>query len=308
MMNPQYMPPMPPAYPTTPPMQYMPPQQIQQPPVMQQQVPPVPVPPPAIDQVAENKPIVPPAKEEKPAPQVKQETKPQEEKPVENLPPVEDTKSKSTTAVDPAVQPLSQALETITFESGKKPSQEEQSVAIQTIAQYAKTAQAANEMVKMDPNSPEAKEAKKKTDTLIKPMLIDEKMFKGLANISVSDTSKLSEAEKQKADENKIISMWTLAMLQRLFKDEMNEELKKENIPPMSVNEVPGVSQIVVNVKSDPNPDVREAGIVALMEVADSDNPRDAETMKMILQTAIDQDNAKNVKNTAKNALKNFKK
>lgn len=209
--------------------------------------------------------------------------------------------------VDPSVKPLSEAIKTLTTE-GQQPSFAEQDQAIRTIAQYAQTFQAANDMIKADPENSTAQQAKQKVDNLVKPMLIDEKVFKGLADISKTDTSALSGEEKQKAEENKKISMWTLAILQKIFREEVNKELAKDNIPPMSIGEIPGVDKIVDNVKSDPNPEIREAGIVALMEVFNPENQKDVELMKVILKTAAEQDSSKNVKTVAQSALNELPK
>ncbi len=210
--------------------------------------------------------------------------------------------------VDPAVQPLFQAISAITPEQGQQVSFAQQDQAIRTIAQYAETFRAANEMIKADPGNSMAIEAKNKADTLIKPLIIDEKVFKGLVNIATNDTSTLSGAEKQQAESNKQISMWTLGILQKVFREEVNHELQKEGIPPMSLGEVPGISQIVGNIKSDPNPNIRKAGVLALMEAADRNNPEDIKLINIILNTAIEQDNSQEVKDLAQDTLKDLQK
>jgi|GEM_PF-3061043 len=208
--------------------------------------------------------------------------------------------------IDPAVKPLAQAINTITPPPGQEMPLQQEDQAIRTIAQYAQTYQAANDMVKADPTNPTALQAKEKVDKLVKQMLIDEKVFKGLISVATEDTSNLSGPEKQQAEENKIISMWSLALLQRLFREEVNQELAKDNIPPMSLGEIPGVEQVVGNIKADPNPKVREAGIVALREVADPTNPKDKEIMNAILNIAAKQDSSKDVRTVAQSALQDF--
>ncbi len=259
-------------------------------PQQQPQIAPVP-PQPIINQPAGNIPIPPAAIDQ----QNNQQTA--------NIPQIS-----SSAPVDQAVLPLSQALNIIIPKPGQQPSFEEQSKAIKIVGQYAKTAQAANTLLKANPKNPSAIQAEQKVKKLVNPLLINENTFKGLASIAVSDTSGLSGEQKQKADENKVTSMWTLAILQKLFRGEMNKELKKENIPPMSINELPGITQIVGNIKADPNPDIRTAGIVALMEVANPKNPKDVQTMKTILNIAAKQDGSEDVRNTAKSALKEFNK
>lgn len=264
-----------------------------------QNIPPVLAPPPAPNmQPAQNQPQVPP-------PAIDQANNQQPQQPGQVQQPQQ---ANEQAQVDQSVQPLFNAIKTITPSQGQEPSFAEQDNSIRTIAQYAKTYMAANEMIKADPSNPTAQQAKTKVDNLIKPLLIREKVFKGLTDVATKDTSGLSGTEKQQAEENKEIGMWTLAYLQSIFRDEMNAELAKDNIPPMSLGEVPGISQVVGNIKSDPNPRIREAGIVALREVADPDNPKDAELMRVILETAAKQDKSKDVQKVAKNALKDFQK
>ncbi|NLF84449.1 MAG: hypothetical protein GX568_10805, partial [Candidatus Gastranaerophilales bacterium] len=210
--------------------------------------------------------------------------------------------------IDPAVAPLVQALSIIAPEDGKQPSFAEEAAAINVIAQFANTYQAANNMISAQPNNPDAINAREKVKTLIDPLLIDEKTFKALANVATRDTSALPQQERQIADQNKTGSMWTLAMLQKIFRSEMDRELQKENMPRISLGEIPGVSQIVDNVRRDPNPRIREDAIIALMEITDPRNPKDAAMMKSILQTVAKHDNSKKVKKTAKDALKDIKK
>lgn len=264
---------------------------------------PMPVPPPpVITQYP-----VPPAVIDTQATQYPQQVMPQQQQTVQQ--PVPPQPTQNAQQLDPAVVPLAQALAVITPENGKQPPTiDEEAGAVNVIAQFAKTYQAANEMVKAQPNNPQAINAREKVKTLIDPMLIDEKAFKALANIATKDTSTLSGQERQKADQNKSHSMWTLAMMQKIFRGEMDKELAKENMPRVSLGEVPGVSQIVDNTRKDPNPQVREDAIYALMEITDPKNPKDAAMMKAILNTVAKEDRSGKVKNAAKDAIKDLKR
>jgi len=242
-----------------------------------------------------------------PAPQYIQQPQPEVATPA---PPVIDQAPKAETVQQnpqqdqEAVKPLMEALNAISPKQGAPElTIDQQAKAIQTIAQFSRVAEAANQLSKTNPESPEAKQTKEKVDTLIKPSLIKEETFLGLADIATKDTSKLAVEDKKKADENRIISMWTLAMLQKLFKQEMNQEAQKINIPPISMNEVPGIVQVADIVKKDTNPEVREAGIAALINLADPQDKKDVETMRTILTEALN-DKYKNVSDAAKNALK----
>ena len=205
-----------------------------------------------------------------------------------------------------AVRPLIDALSVICPKQGApEATMEQQEKAIQTIAQFARVAEAAGQLVGTNPNNADAKQTKEKVDALVKPNLIKEETFLGLADIATKDTSKLTGEDKKKADQNRTISMWTLAMLQKLFKQEMNIEAKKINIPPISMNEVPGIVQIADIVKKDANPEVREAGIAALINLADPQDKKDAETMRAILGEA-QKDSDANVKTAASEAIKMY--
>ena len=235
-------------------------------------------------------------------------SKPTNQQAINTTPPPAIDKASAQPQVDPQIEPLAQAIKIIAPDAGQQLSLAEQEQAIYTIGQYAKTALAANQMMKTNPKDPASIKAEEKVNRLVNPILIEEKVFKGLTNIITSNTSGLSGAEKEKADSNKIVSMWTLAMLQKIFRTEMDEEIQKRGIqtPPMPIGEIPGVSQIVEIIKSDLNPEVRESGIVALMEVADPENQKDIETVKIILQTAAEQDSSEDVKITANNAAADF--
>jgi len=244
------------------PMPYMPPAPVQEPP---KPVNPVPTPPPSmIDNTA-------PAPAPQPAPA-----------PVNNTqPPVADPNKDQE-----AVKPLVDALNVISPKEGQPtPTEEQKEQAIQTIAQFARVAEATNKMYKETPDKPEVKETKQKVDNLIKPNLIKEDTFLGLTDIATRDTSKLAGEEKAKADQNRVISMYTLSMLQKYFKQEANEEAPKINVPPISMNEVPGIVQVADIAKKDPNPELRAAGIAALTNLVDPNEPKDVATIKDIIAT-----------------------
>jgi len=203
-----------------------------------------------------------------------------------------------------AVKPLLDALDIISPKQGvPEPTMEQQEKAIQTIAQFARVTEASDKLAITDSGNPEVIKTKEKVDNIIKPNLIKEDTFLGLADIAIKDTSKLSAEDKKKADQNRITGMWTLAMLQKLFKQEINQEAKKINIPPISMNEVPGIVQIIDIVKKDPNPEVSEAGIAALVNLADPQDKKDAETMRAILSESL-KNGSENVKNSAAEAMK----
>lgn len=236
-----------------------------------------------------------------PAPQYIQPTQ-QEKVPA----PVQTTAPQVNQQDQEAVKPLDEAVSIISPKQGSpEPTIDEQGKAIQTIAQFVRVTEAANQAIASDSGNAEIKQTKDKVDNLIVPKLINEETFLGLANIATKDTSNLAGEDKKKADENRITSIWTLSMVQKLFRQDMNIEVKKMNIPPISMNEVPGIVQIADIVKKDANPELRKAGMDALVNLADPQDAKDVETMKAILGEAQN-DSADSVKNAASEYLKMY--
>ncbi|EKE04344.1 MAG: hypothetical protein ACD_20C00085G0001 [uncultured bacterium] len=132
--------------------------------------------------------------------------------------------------------------------------------------------------------------------------LLNEQTFRSLADVITADSSKLKGQEKEKADLNKMTGMWTLAVLQKNFREAMDNETKAQGLPSLSINEVPGIVPIVDNIKSDPNPAIREAGISALNYIA---KPEDVQVLSAIY-TAAAKDKTPSVKAAAQQALKNL--
>jgi len=130
--------------------------------------------------------------------------------------------------------------------------------------------------------------------------LINEDIFKNLTEIISKDTSKLPDADKAKAEGNKIIGMWTMAVLQKNLRDAVNTELKAQNQPGLPLYELPGMAQIEKNVKSDPNPQVRSAGIQALRYLA---QPEDYKALSDVLNTTIQTEKDATVKADAQSTL-----
>lgn len=203
-----------------------------------------------------------------------------------------------------SIKPLLDALNAIYPPQGAPaPTIEQQGKAVETIAQFTKIAVTATQLSKTDPNNADVKQAKEKVDNLIKPNLIKEETFLGLVDIANKDTSALTGDQKKNADEARIISLFTLSMLQKYFKQEINEEAKKVNLPLYSMNEVPGIVQVVNIAMKDPDPNLRGAAITGLNNIADPKDKKDAETMKTILSEAI-KDKSEDVKNLVADCMK----
>jgi len=193
----------------------------------------------------------------------------------------------------PDSEVLANAINTITSKQEQgQISLDQQAEALKTISGFI------NNVGTMDPASQKA----------INEMLLpnDGKTFKGLAAIASSDTSAIQGPDKQKADEVRVMSLLTLANLQKYFRQEFDNQLKQENIkdiPSISLGELPGIKVMQQIVQADPNPEVREAGIFALMGISDPSKPQDIEALKAILQNMAQNDSDGKVKTTAQEAL-----
>ncbi len=268
MAPPQMIPP-PPAPPMYPPVseQQFPPYMAPQQPPMAPPMPPMmpPPPPPAIDQIQPN-----PLQQ----PQINQPVAP-------------------TAPMAQGTEILAGAIKTITPEPGQAAAGlDQQAEALKTLSGFINGANT------MDPAS------QKSVNEMLLPN--DGRTFKGLAAIAASDTSAIQGPEKQKADEVRVMSLLTLANLQKYFRQEFDNQLKQENIsdvPSISLGELPGIKTVQQIVQADPNPEVREAGIFALMGIAEPSNPQDIQALKTVLQNSAKNDTSEKVKATAKEAL-----
>lgn len=154
--------------------------------------------------------------------------------------------------------------------------------------------------------------------------LLDEKIINTLNSIMTVDTSKLagpspqqlaarekiikgeqvSENEKklaseitpmEQAERNKSYAMFTAAIMQKLFVDEV-KKLTNSTVP---LTEVPGAAAIVEQLKNNPNPMVRASAIEALSYIQTPEYKQDLNTLFSIAKN--DQD--KNVQEAAATAL-----
>ena len=265
--------------PPPPPMPPMGPEQMMQPPPYM--MPPVPVPPPAGQEAPVQPQPVPPQPEAAAPPP------PAVDQPQPTAAPQEQASSAS-------VAPLVNSIKVLIPQQGGKPATlEEQATSLKAVNEYI------NGISKMDPAT------QQEVNKHLLPN--DGNTFKALAALASSDSSGFTGEEKQKADEVRVMSLLTLANLQKYFRQEFDNQIKKgkaEGVPPISLGELPGIQTQEQIIKSDPNPEIREAGIFALMGVADPNNKQDIQTLKAVLQTAAASDTNEKVKATANEALK----
>lgn len=139
--------------------------------------------------------------------------------------------------------------------------------------------------------------------------LLDTKVMESLLGIMNKDTSKLagpspkqleirekimnnkpvSDAEKaeanaitpmEQAERNKQYAIYTVAILQKLF----GSEVEKMNNAVVPLTELPGAAGVVEQVKNNPNPMVRAAGLDALSYVQRPEYKQDLNTIFTIAQ------------------------
>lgn len=134
--------------------------------------------------------------------------------------------------------------------------------------------------------------------------LLDVKVMDALNNIVKADTSKLAEATPEQlaarkkkdanqsltpeemkladtpspyeaAERNKSYAMYTLAILQKLYGDEV-AKLTNSTVP---LTELPGAATIVEQLKSNPNPTVRTSAVEALSYIQNPAYEKDLTTI-----------------------------
>lgn len=109
------------------------------------------------------------------------------------------------------------------------------------------------------------------------------KKFSGEALTPEQDSLAESLAPQEVAEMNKMFATYSLAIAQKNFRESVNKEASKQGLEPVKLNEIPEMETVVENIKSNPNPLIREASISALAYVA---KPEDKETMEVILSVA----------------------
>lgn len=159
--------------------------------------------------------------------------------------------------------------------------------------------------------------------------LLDERVVKSLTDIVNSDTKELvgpskeqmearqkilsgqnvtdQEKElantmtpKEQAERNKSYALFTMAIMQKLFGDEV-QKLSGQVVP---ITELPGSTTVVEQLKTNPNPMVRASAIEALSYIERPEYKNDLNTIFTIAKN--DQD--KNVQDTATAALAKLNK
>ena len=123
-----------------------------------------------------------------------------------------------------------------------------------------------------------------------KQIAIAEKISKGEKTTPEEDALFEQSSPRDKANINRIFALYTLAMIQKLQRDELNQyiETQKANgeqpIAPLALNDLIGFNDVVNIINNDSRPEVKVAAIQALQYVAE---PQDLENVKQILADSL---------------------
>lgn len=124
------------------------------------------------------------------------------------------------------------------------------------------------------------------------------------------EEDKLSEelSPRDLANKNRIFALYTLAMIQKLQRDELNQYIEtqkangQEAIAPLNIQDLVGYNDVVNVIKNDARPEVKVAAIQALDHVVE---PQDKATVEAVLADSINsQDEA--IKAAATETLAKF--
>lgn len=208
--------------------------------------------------------------------------------------------------------------------AAQAPVQETQEVAVQESAQPAQTVDINALVTGLQSQDPAVQEKTiteianySQAEPGVAQQVLNEQIMGSLADIVGKDNSQLqgptpeqqavldkavkgeqlTEAETQlanqlspkaAADKNKIIAMFTLAMLQKNQRDELDAYIASQggnaNIAPLGTENLIGFKEIQNAVLTDTNPEVRLAGIQAISYIA---KPEDANIVQSTLQNSL---------------------
>lgn len=115
--------------------------------------------------------------------------------------------------------------------------------------------------------------------------LLDTKVVDTLLGIMSKDTSALQGKDKELAERNKEYAMFTTATLQKLYTD----EIKRVGNADVAPEELIGMAGIVNNLKTNPNPNVREAAVASIGYVT---NPNNKNVLGRLVQEATNDEDS----------------
>ena len=137
---------------------------------------------------------------------------------------------------------------------------------------------------------------------------VAEKITKGEQLTPEEDALAEQLSPRDKANKNRIFALYTLAMIQKLQRDELNEYIAtqkangQETIAPLKMEDLIGYNEVVNVIKNDARPEVKVAAIQALQHVAEAQDKAGVETV--LADSLKSQDEA--VKQAAEETMSKF--
>lgn len=123
-----------------------------------------------------------------------------------------------------------------------------------------------------------------------KQIEIAEKITKGEKLTPEEDALSEQLSPRDKANKNRIFALYTLAMIQKLQREELNQYIENQKangetpIAPLKIEELPGYSDITNIIKNDPRPEVKVAAMQALQYIAE---PTDKAAVESALSESL---------------------
>ncbi|MBR3604936.1 MAG: HEAT repeat domain-containing protein [Candidatus Gastranaerophilales bacterium] len=137
---------------------------------------------------------------------------------------------------------------------------------------------------------------------------VAEKINKGEQLTPEEDALAEQLSPRDMANKNRIFALYTLAMIQKLQRDELNQYIEaqkangQEPIAPLNVQDLVGYENVINVIQNDARPEVKVAAIQALQHVVE---PQDKATVEPIL-TQAQASNDEGVKAAAAEAMTKF--
>lgn len=123
-----------------------------------------------------------------------------------------------------------------------------------------------------------------------KQIEIAEKITKGEKLTPEEDALSEQLSPRDKANKNRIFALYTLAMIQKLQREELNQYIENQKangetpIEPLKIEELPGYNDITNIIKNDPRPEVKVAAMQALQYIAE---PADKSAVEAALADSL---------------------
>lgn len=136
---------------------------------------------------------------------------------------------------------------------------------------------------------------------------VSDKISRGVQLTPEEDAIAEQLSPRDMANKNRIFALYTLAMIQKLQREELNQYIEtqkangQETIEPLKVQDLVGYNDIVNVIKND-RPELQVAAIQALQHVVE---PQDKATVETVLADAL-KSNEESVKSAANEAMMKF--